>query len=71
MLDGDIQVFDNLGFGGHGDDEFIVDFIGIDIVDPDPVDSVDPAQLPQKLGQLPPVAGQVRAVAAGILGDKW
>ena len=68
MLNGDIQIFDDFRLGGHHVHEFVVNFIGIDIVHPNPLEPVDFAKLPQKLGQQAPVAGQIGAVAAGILG---
>ena len=67
MLDGNVQILDDLGLLCHHTDEFIIDFIGIDIVDTNPMNPIDSGQLPEQLRQQPPVAGKIGSVAAGIL----
>ena len=37
VLEGDIQVFDDLGLGGDHLYQFLVKVIGIQVVEPDPV----------------------------------
>ena len=68
VLDRNVQILDNLRFRGDGVDEFIVDLIGIDVMQPDPMQILDPAQFLQQGTEEPLAAGQIRAVAASILG---
>ena len=67
VLDGDIQVGNDLLLPGHGVDELLRHLVGIEVVEPDPVE-VQLAELPQELRQLVlPV--EVGAVAGDVLGD--
>ena len=58
---------DDLGLPGDDVDEVLVDLIGVEVVEPDPVEG-QPAQLRQELPQ-PPAAVEVGAVAGDVLGD--
>ena len=69
MLDGDIQILDDLRLGCDGLDQLLVDLVRVDVVQSDPVESLDGTELPKKLGQQPLAVAQVGAVAAGVLGD--
>ena len=69
MLNGNIQVLDDFGFACNHIDELVINFIGVHIVHTNPVQALDFAQLPQQLRQQPLVLREIRAVAAGILGD--
>lgn len=67
MLNGDIQIFDDLGLFGDDIDELLIDLIRIEIVEPDPVE-VHPAQRSQQIGQTAlPI--EVGTIAGDILGD--
>ena len=67
MLDGDIQILHDLGLLGDDVDELVGDLVGIEIVEADPVDPLDGAQLGQEPGQGPlPV--EVQAVPGNVLG---
>lgn len=67
VLDGDVQVVADLLLPGDGVNQLVGQVVGVEIVQPDPVEG-QPAQSPQQLRQLPlPV--QVHAVAGNILGD--
>ena len=68
MLDGDIQVFDDLGLRGDDVDHLLGDLVRVEVVEPYPVDALDFTQAPQQLGQQVVVTLQVQAVAADILG---
>ena len=67
MLDGDVQILDDLGLLRNGVDQLLSDLVRIQIVEPDPVE-VQPAQLPQERRQLV-LAVQVRSIPGDILGD--
>ena len=67
MLDGDVQILDDLGLLRNGVDQLLSDLVRIQIVEPDPVE-VQPAQLPQERRQLV-FAVQVRSIPGDILGD--
>ena len=67
MLDGDVQIGQHLVLGGDGVDQLVGELVGIEIVQPDPVE-VQLAQLPQQRRQLL-LAVQVDAVAGDVLGD--
>ena len=67
VLNGDVQIFHDFGFLCHHPDEIIIDFIGIDIVNANPVNPIDFRKLTQQLRQQPLVFRQIRAVTAGIL----
>ena len=68
MLNGDVQIFDDLRLRGNHVNQFIVNFVRVDVVHPNPVQAVNLAQLPQQLGKQPLVLREIRAVAAGVLG---
>ena len=68
MLNGNIQILHDLGFCSHDLDEFIIDLIRIDIVYPNPMKSIDLAQLTQQFRQQTLMSGKIRTIAAGILG---
>ena len=67
VLDGNIQVFDNLRLLRHHPDEFIVNFIGVDIMHPHPMQPLNLAQPVQQLRQQPGMFRKIRAIAAGVL----
>ena len=67
MLNGDIQILDDLRLSGDDVDELIGDLVGIEVVQPNPLDAVDGAQLGQQLCQRP-AAVQVQAITGDILG---
>ena len=67
VLDGDVQILDDLGLLRNGVDQLLSDLVRIQIVEPDPVE-VQPAQLPQERRQLV-LAVQVRSIPGDILGD--
>ena len=67
MLDGDVQVLDDLGLLGDGVDQVLGDLVRVQVVEPDPVE-VQLAQLPQERRQLV-LPAQVRTVPGDVLGD--
>ena len=67
MLNRNIQIFHDLRLLGHGLDKLVVDLVGVNIVNTDPVKSFDLAQLMEQLGQQALMSRQVGAVAAGVL----
>ena len=67
MLDRDIQIVTDLCLPGDGVNELVGEIVGVEIVEPHPVEG-KPAQLPQQRRQLL-FAVQVDAVAGDILGD--
>ena len=69
MLDGDIQILDDLLLGSDHIDQLIIDLVGIQVMYPHPMNAVDTAQLTQQFRQKPLMLREIRSVAAGILGD--
>ena len=67
VLNGDIQIFHDFGFLCHHPDEFIIDLVGIDIVNANPVYPLDFGKLTQQLRKQTFVFRQIRAVTAGVL----
>ena len=67
MLDGDVQILDDLRLVGDGIDQLIIDLVGVEIVQPHPMDAVNLAQFPKQRCQKPLAAGKIRTVAAGVL----
>ena len=68
MLDGNIQIFDDLRLVCQNVDQLLRHFIGIEIMYPDPDQPVDFAEPAQQLRKLP-LAVEIETVAAGILRD--
>ena len=68
MLDGDIQIFYDLVIGGDLVDQLVVKLVGVQVVEPDPFNTLDFGQLPAQSGKAPP-AVQIGAVAGDVLGD--
>ena len=67
VLDGNVQIFDDLRLVGDHLNELVADLIGIEIVQPDPMHVLDGTELGQELGQgALPV--EVQAVAGDVLG---
>ena len=67
MLEGDVQILENLFLPGNDLDQLVRHRLRVEVVEADPVE-VQPAQLLQKVRQVEP-AVPVRAVAGDVLGD--
>ena len=68
MLDGDIQIFDDLVIGGDLVNQLVVKLVGVQVVETDPLYPLDFGQLTAQGGKTP-LAVQVGAVAGDVLGD--
>ena len=67
VLNGNVQILDNLRLLCNYIDQFIVDFIRINVMNPNPVQSFNPAQTAKKFRQKTLVLGKIHSVAAGVL----
>ena len=67
MLDGDVQVLDDLGLPGDDVDEFVVDLVGIEVVEPNPMEG-QLAELSEELAQTA-AAVEVGAIPGNVLGN--
>ena len=67
VLNGDIQIGQDLRFPGNGVNQFLRHLVGVEVVQAYPVE-IQTAQLPEKFCKLM-FTVQVRAVAGDILGN--
>ena len=68
MLDGNVQIFDDLRVVRDLGDELVVKFVGVEIVQAQPLHAVDLAQLAAELGEAAATV-KVRAIARDVLRD--
>ena len=68
MLDGNVEIGQDLFLPGHRVDQFLGDLVRIEVVQADPVDAADGAEFTQQFRQLV-AAVQVDTVAGDVLGD--
>ena len=68
VLERDVEVFADLGLGGHRLDHVLGEGGRIGVVEAHPLDAVDAAQAAQQLGEHA-AAVEVEAVVGGVLGD--
>ena len=68
MLDGNVQIFDDLRVVRNLGDELVVKFVGVEIVQAQPLHAVDLTQLAAELGEAAATV-KVRAIARDVLRD--